>query len=443
MPIIRRAQITRFKEVLITESAGLIQDSLGGYTLDDPSLNPNGTGDFLGVIKTAVLLAEVVVDTVDTRNFTIAQFNNLTQQEFDNYVRSGLILHSQQNGTSEILGWVEMGRTNASFYYETCSGGKRPVSEHYFDIANFAFDNKRVYGEGPQIVSSTAAAIGGPNTPLTPIGNFDPNWYTNMGPIAPRFDQLTLPSYMIFAMFNNGLIENPDGETRTINRWNTRQTRPSRVNVLFANRSEHFDNQFVTEISSGKWGAVRGVIEQSVKPNLIVVSPTQNDALTMDFAISKGECFQIITVTPSGGTTTTVTTGGPTPPVVPPVIPPVMPPPIVIQNDNVRDSFVNPTLDQLESFKQNLLKKIKDLGFVYDQNLKTLSTEESYAYIIPDIKKYPETLQLYHCYQINRNRLINESKVDYFVEKVMSQYSKGGITESNDGLNSQDKNMGV
>lgn len=445
MPIIRRAQINKFKEVLISESAGLIQDSLGGYTLDDPSLNPNGTGDFLGVIKTAVLLGRVEIHTVDTRNLSIAQFNNLTQQEFDNYVRVGLIRYNQPTGTPEVLGWVEMGRTNASFYYETCPGGKRPVSEHYYDMAAFAFDNKLVYGEGLELIPSSATAIGGPNTPLTPIGNFDPNWYTNMGPIAPRFDPLTLPQYMYSSLFNDAKVINSDGEVRGISAgMYSSQSRPLRKNILFANRNEHFDNKFVVEITPGKWGAVRGVIEQSIVANVVgVQNPITGVTVNMDFGLSKGECLQIVSVTPSGGTTTTVTTGGPTPPVVPPVIPPVMPPPIVIQNDNVRDSFVNPTLDQLESFKQNLLKKIKDLGFVYDQNLKTLSTEESYAYIIPDIKKYPEILQLYHCYQINRNRLINESKVDYFVEKVMSQYSKGGITESNDGLNSQDKNMGV
>lgn len=318
MPIIRRAQINKFKEVLISESAGLIQDSLGGYTLDDPSLNPNGTGDFLGVIKTAVLLGRVEIHTVDTRNLSIAQFNNLTQQEFDNYVRTGIIRYNQPTGTPEVLGWVEMGRTNASFYYETCPGGKRPVSEHYYDMAAFAFDNKLVYGEGLELIPSSATAIGGPNTPLTPIGNFDPNWYTNMGPIAPRFEPLTLPQYMSFVWFNNGLVVNSNGEGRGISSgYYTSQTKPLRKNILFANRNDHFDNRFTVEITPGKWGAVRGVIEQSIVANVVgVQNPSTGVTVNMDFGLSKGECFQIITVTPSGGTTTTVTTGGPTPPVM-------------------------------------------------------------------------------------------------------------------------------
>lgn len=318
MPIIRRAQINKFKEVLISESAGLIQDSLGTYTLDNPSTTPNGTGDFLGVIKTAVLLGQVEIHTVDTRNFTIAQFNNLTQQEFDNYVRVGLIRYNQPTGMPERLGWVEMGRTNASFYYETCPGGKRPVSEHYYDMVAFAFDNKLVYGEGLELIPSSATAIGGPNTPLTPIGNFDPNWYTNMGPIAPRFDPLSLPQYMSFSLFNNGQVINSDGEVRGISAgMYSSQSRPLRKNILFANRDEHFDNRFATEITPGKWGSVRGVIEQSIVANVVrVQNPITGTTVDMDFGLSKGECLQIATVTPSGGTTTTVTTGGPTPPVM-------------------------------------------------------------------------------------------------------------------------------
>lgn len=440
MPIIRRAKINRFKEVLISESSGLIQDSVGTYTLDNPSTNPNGTGDFLGVIKTAVLLAEVMIDTVDTRNFTIAQFNALTQQEFDNYVRGGLIRYNQPTGTPEILGWVEMGRTNASFYYETCPGGKRPVSEHYYDITAFVFDNKRVYGEGLELIPSSATAIGGPNTPLTPIGNFDPNWYTNMGPIAPRFEPLTLPQYINFALFNNGRVENSDGEIRGVNGYYTSQTRPIRKDILFANRAEHFDNQFATEISTGKWGAVRGVIQQAIVANVVGVQiPITGVTTNVDFGLSKGDCFQIVTVSPPGTTVTTAVGGGP----VVPVIPPVMPPVITVQNDNIRDLFINPSSDELESFRENLLRKIKESGFVYDEKLRTLSTDESFGYLIPDIKKYPEILQLYHCHQINRNGLINKSKVDDFTEKVRLEYLKGGIRDSDVGLNSQDRNKGV
>lgn len=448
MPIIRRAQIFTFKEVIVTDSTGFITDSVGTYTLDDPSTNPNGTGDFLGIIKSVALLGEVEIHTVDTRNLSIAQFNNLTQQEFDNYVRNTTIGY-----TRETIGWVEMGRTNASFYYETCSGGKRPVSEHYYNLEDFAFDNKRVYGEGPNILPSNATAIGGPNTALTPIGDFDPNWYTNIGPIGPRFEPLTLPAYMYGVIFNEGKITNSDGEIREVRGFYSREpstwqpakngNRPIRKNILFANKSEHFDNKFVTEISPGKWGAVRGTIQQAVIPPTIggrvSGQPVNSVPISMNFDVSKGECLKTITVLPPGGTTTTITTiAGP-----PPVIPPVMPPPVIVQNDNVRDLFVNPSLDELQSFKMNLLKKIKDLGFIYDENLRTLSTDESFAYIIPDIKKYPEILQLYHCYQINRNRLINESKADDFVEKITLNYSKGGISDSDVGLNSLDTNMGV
>lgn len=359
MPIIRRAQIFTFKEVIVTDFPGLITDSVGTYTLDDPSTNPNGTGDFLGIIKSVALLGEVEIHTVDTRNLSIAQFNNLTQQEFDNYVRNTTIGY-----TRETVGWVEMGRTNASFYYETCSGGKRPVSEHYYNLEDFAFDDKRVYGEGPNILSSNATAIGAPNTPLTPIGNFDPNWYTNIGPIGPRFEPLTLPAYMYGVIFNEGKITNSDGEIREVRGFYTREpstwqptkngNRPIRKNILFANKSEHFDNKFATEISPGKWGAVRGTIQQAVIPPTIggrvTGQPVNSVPISMNFDVSKGECLQIVSATPSGGTTTTVTTGGPTPPVMvggglttTPVTGGPTPPPTIITEEDVTVIYRRPT----------------------------------------------------------------------------------------------------
>lgn len=404
MPIIRRSIINNFKEVLVTESAGLIEDSLGGYILDDPSLVPNGTGDFLGVIKTSVLLAEVAIDTIDTRNLSFTQFNALTQQQFDAQIRSGQISY-----TRTISGWVEMGRTNASFYYQDCSGGKKPVSEHYYDISKFAFDNKTVVGTGFPIIST----VGGLNTPLTPVGNFDPNWYTNVGPIAPGFEPLTLPQYMEFVLFNNGQITNTIGDIRNVSNFPTQQTGPIRRNVLIANRESHFDNQFATEISPGKWASVRGIIEQSLIANVIgIPGPTWNvnrtDYTTVDFGISEGQCLETLNaVSLGGGTTTTVTTGGPPPPVIPPTMPPV-------------PRVLTPTVDELSNFKENLLKRIKEIGFIFKPK-KITSQDGELGLILPDPLDYPEILQLQNCIESQKYRLVTESKIDTFIENAYLQ----------------------
>lgn len=322
MPIFERYRIDRYKEILTNQPAGTVSDGgFSSYNLDDPSTVPNGTGDFLGIIKTVILLGEIYKETIDTRNISFAEFNNLTQQQFDDYVSQGLILLNRQtNGQPERIGWVEMGRSYASFYYQSCQGGKIPVSEHYFDLNEFVFDNKTVIGEGPEIEPTEA---------LTPIGNFDPNIANNLGVLRPRFEPLNLTDYVRFAMV--GLITNSSGETARINDLAlTEQTRPTQVSLLMANRGDHFDNQFATEVSPGKWGMVRRTIFESIKPGIHVVYPqlgfsVQQTPYTLDFSISEGRCLQTTTTTSTGGavvigggvTTTTPQTGGPTlPPMV-------------------------------------------------------------------------------------------------------------------------------
>lgn len=283
MPILQRYSIERYKEILTNQPAGLVQDgSFSTYTLDDPTITPNGTGDFLGVIKTIVLLGEVYRETIDTGNLSFNQFNNLTQQEFDNLVANGTILRNPRtNGIPERIGWVQIAKSYASFYYQSCFNGKRPTSQHYYDIQEFAFDNRIVVGDGSEVEPTIA---------LNPIGNFDPNIVNNMGVLRPRFDPLTLAEYVRFALTGN--ITNNDGETARINDLAlTDQTRPSQVSLLLANRGDHFDNQFAIEISPGRWGVIRRTIDESLTPGVHTI----NNNLNLDFAISEGECLPTTT----------------------------------------------------------------------------------------------------------------------------------------------------
>lgn len=314
MPVFTRYRIDRYKEILTTQQAGLISDGqFSTYTLDDPAVNPNGNGDFLGVIKTAVLLADVYLEILDTKNFSFVEFNNLTQQEFDNYVSNGLFSYFQ----TERIGWVEIGRTNASFYYETCPNGKRPVSEHYYDIQEFAFSDKLVFGEGSEVEPTEA---------LRQIGNFDQNIANNMGILRPRFNPLSLQEYIRFSI--NGSIVNTTGESVNISQvFYGNQKTPSRVSLLMANKAEHFDNQFATEISPGKWGTIRRTIEESFKPSIYTIYPQSisstiiDQTYQIDFSINRGQCLatSIVPSTGLGGVvidggviTSTPVTGGPT-----------------------------------------------------------------------------------------------------------------------------------
>lgn len=328
MPVFERYKIDRYKEILTNQPAGNIPDGgFSSYNLDDPSITPNGTGDFLGVIKTVVLLGEIYKETIDTRNMSFTEFNNLTQQQFDDYVSQGIILLNRQtNGQPERIGWVEMGRSHASFYYQSCQGGKRPVSEHYFDMNEFVFDNKTVIGDGSEIEPTEA---------LTPIGNFDPNIASNLGVLRPRFEPLNLVDYIRFAMV--GFITNSSGETVRINDLAlTDQTTPTQVSLLIANRSDHFDNQFATEVSPGKWGMTRRTITESLKPGVHVVYPQlgfslQQTPYSIDFGISEGQCLQIITTPSTGGGAVVV--GGDVITTTPQLGGPNLPPMDITEND--------------------------------------------------------------------------------------------------------------
>jgi len=324
MPIFERHRIERYKEILTNQPAGLVQDGgFSTYSLDDPSVTPNGTGDFLGIIKTVVLLAEVYKETIDTRNMSFNEFNNLTQTQFDDYVRQGMILLNRQtNGQPQRIGWVEIGRSHSSFYYQSCPGGKRPISEHYFDIQEFVFDTKIVTGDGSEIEPTEA---------LNPIGNFDPNITNNLGVLRPRFEPLNLTDYVKFAM--TGAIINSDGESVRINDLAlTDQTRPTQVSLLMTNRGDYFDNQFATEVSPGKWGTVRRTIPEALIPGTHIISPqfnvsVQSNSYSLDFSKNEGQCLQTTVVTSTGGgavmtggETTTPEISGPTPPILPPTL---------------------------------------------------------------------------------------------------------------------------
>lgn len=162
MAIINRFQIRRFKEVQVPVSAGLVEDGgFSTFTLDSPSINPTGTSDFAGVINKSVLLGEVIKEVLDTNPrrlrqdpLPIARFQQLTQVEFENLLQNGeIVLNPNTRGVAEVIGWVELGKSSPSFYYQTCENGKQPRSDNYYDLTDLFISTYRVSGQGTGIVA--------------------------------------------------------------------------------------------------------------------------------------------------------------------------------------------------------------------------------------------------------------------------------------------------
>ena len=152
MAIINRFQIRRFKEVQVPVSAGLVEDGgFSTFTLDSPSINPTGTSDFAGVINKSVLLGEVIKEVLDTNPrrlrqdpLPIARFQQLTQVEFENLLQNGeIVLNPNTKGIAEVIGWVELGKSSPSFYYQTCENGKQPRSDNYYGLTDLFIREKQ------------------------------------------------------------------------------------------------------------------------------------------------------------------------------------------------------------------------------------------------------------------------------------------------------------
>lgn len=292
MPIFKRYKIDRYKEVMINQPSGLVIDGdVSSYILDDSS-------DFLGIIKSITLLGEVTEVTMDTGFITVGQINNTTQADFDQQVLNGVI-----RVTEEILGWVEIGKTRASFYYQDCltnrAPGKETVSEHYYDFSTFGFGNVLVAGSSPADVSSQFS-VG--EQALRPVGTFDPNIENNMGVFGPRFNSVDLQTYMRNAVYGSqrgeAFIQNTTGETRPIVSYSLLDGEILRNVLLYsANREEHFDNQNAQVISPGKYGRNRSIIEEGFRSNDYGFIEFRNFG-NANFFKSTGQCLSLTPITP-------------------------------------------------------------------------------------------------------------------------------------------------
>ena len=280
MPIFKRFKIDRYKEVMINQSTGLIPDGgFSTYTFDNES-----NGDFVGIVKDIRLIGEVTEITLDSGRFSQNELNNTTQSEFDQLVSNRTI-----RITERTLGWVEIAKTRASFYYEECSPTsfvrKRPVSEHYYDFLTFGFGTSLLAGSGLQDTDSQYS-VG--EAALRPVGTFDPNIGNNMGVFGPGFNQIDLQSYMRMVINSTisqgqGLIQNQQGEFRGVNGWSPLDGEILRqIPLYLVNKDEHFNNPNSQTISSGKYGRNRDVILEGFRAS---------SYMNADFSKSIGVCL--------------------------------------------------------------------------------------------------------------------------------------------------------
>jgi hypothetical protein len=280
MPIFKRYKIDRYKEVMINQSTGLIQDGgFSTYTFDNEN-----NGDFISIVKDVRLIGEVIEMTMDTGRFSVNQINNTTQSEFDQLVSNGTI-----RVTERPLGWVEIAKTRASFYYEECSPTsfvrKRPISEHYYDFSTFIFGTSLLLGSGLQDTDNQFS-IG--ESALRSVGTFDPNIGNNMGVFGPGFNQMDLQSYMRMVINSTisqgqGLIQNQQGESRFVSGWSPLDGEILRqIPLYLANKDEHFNNPNSQTISSGRYGRNRDIISEGFKASSYSGG---------NFSISVGQCL--------------------------------------------------------------------------------------------------------------------------------------------------------
>jgi hypothetical protein len=142
MALIKRLNIIEFKVVSFPSEPGIQEEYTGNsWQLNEPIPNQQiiGTEDFFGTTRTSVLLAKL--ESLNVRTV-------LTAQEF-RQVPPGQLNGFDPNYEffTEQIGWIELGRSVNSIYYEDCSKivndanlgklnipGRLPVSRDYFDF---------------------------------------------------------------------------------------------------------------------------------------------------------------------------------------------------------------------------------------------------------------------------------------------------------------------
>jgi hypothetical protein len=308
MPLISKFQINRYKQIPIKLTPGTISD--GGFStfeLNSKSLERRGTSDFDGVLIRLILLGEIEKNSLNTGNVSIAQFNQLSQQEVDDRVLSGTFFVNKER-----VGWVELGSSRPSFYYEDCTigskYGKRPKSDNYFDLLDMAVSPYLVNGNG--FDNGALQRLNNWNVNET-IGNWGSAPYPNQMPMG-------LNEYLNFAILGQPLPA-PVGSNRPIFIPRLYSTPLSNIPLLIADYLEHFEagayasnngstftlSPSFAEIDSDRplsdkvvYGRLRNTIQTGFKPIGIVPREfpelnSTNDLVVFENRSNVGDCLAL------------------------------------------------------------------------------------------------------------------------------------------------------
>lgn len=229
MPIVNTFQINRYKQIPVTLTPGNIPD--GGFStfeLNSKFGDRRGTSDFDGVLKRLVLLGEVQKNILNTGIISIQQFNSMDDSEVEERVQNGSFARM-----TELIGWVELGTSHPSFYYEDCTtsgkSGKRPKSDNYYDLTEM--------NVSPYLVNGNAVGLAA----LQRLNNWNSNealgrWGASPYPEQP---QMNLNAYLDAAIKSGFLPNMGGGGGRVIPKLLTTQI--FGIPLLMGDYLEHFE----------------------------------------------------------------------------------------------------------------------------------------------------------------------------------------------------------
>jgi hypothetical protein len=142
--------------------------------------DPFGFQDFIGVVHQSFLLVKIRIFDYGDQNLTIPQIYELA-------ARGGI----EPFSTRDLPGWIILGESKPTFYYERCSttyndveySGRIPVSRYYFDMDDMPiFKNQDdswilVDGNGPNALNQVGLMnIMDPMNPLISQNGFEVNF---------------------------------------------------------------------------------------------------------------------------------------------------------------------------------------------------------------------------------------------------------------------------
>lgn len=245
MAKIKSLYITSFKVVSYLTEPGIQEERTNNTWILDPSLdvsltpggvsyqadlNSLGTADFHNVVKTNVLLARMEARLLDIGNVSYAQFRQLPPSPQN----QGLTYFT----STEDIGWVELGKSVTSIYYEDCNGvyddpklgrlsvpGRLPTAINYFDLDELGIGTLyQVIGGTPQPIQNIpiVSGIGNGKAALDIIKTYNPNNgltaedRVTFGPdplIYPALPLLGPPDYLRMIIRSDGasIIPGPGG----------------------------------------------------------------------------------------------------------------------------------------------------------------------------------------------------------------------------------------